>query len=206
MKTALLVVSIISLVLGACDSKEEPKGQAADPGAKGSDPGAKAKAADPTEEDPYAVIDFQALKRVVTQETVDGIAFTVELPEHRLYKKEIKKSDGTFPGYVTWQLGFRDGPGFTVQPVDFPASAESLKDGLLGPGQTVTLAEALPDGGLLQVVDEDTKKYFQVTVYRKNAAGQGARFSVSERRRDPIPGYDAEKAWAITVAKSFTLK
>jgi len=199
MKTAFLVVSILSLVCCACGSKDETKGQA-------TDPGAKAKAADPTEEDPFAFIDFQALKRVVTQETVDGIAFTVELPEHRLYKKEIKKGDGTFPGYVTWQLGFRDGPGFTVQPVDFPASAELLKDGLLGRGQTVTLAEALPDGGLLQVVDEDTKKYFQITVYRKNAAGKSARFSVSERRRDPIPGYDAEKAWALTVAKSFTLK
>ena len=145
------------------------------------------------------------LKRTVIQETVDGIPFSVELPEHRLYKKEIKKNDGTFPGYVTWNMGFRDGPGFTVQPVDFPASVESLKDGLLGSGQTVTLAEALPDGGLLQVVDEDTKKYYQVTMYRKTAAGKGVRFSVSDRRRDPIPGYDSEKAWAITVAKSLTL-
>lgn len=197
MKTALLVFSIISLFFCACSSKDEAKGKAADQ---------SAKADKPAKDDPFEVIDFQALKRVVVQETVDDIPFSVEIPEHRLYKKEIKKNDGTFPGYVTWNMGFRDGPGFTVQPVDvYPASAESLQDGLHGRGQTVTLVEALPNGGWLQVVDEDTKQYFQITVYRKNAAGKGVRFSVSERRSAPIPGYDAEKAWAITVAKSFIL-
>jgi len=197
MKTAILFISILSMAFCACSSKKEAPEKAAEQDKPVSPP---------SDDDPNLVIDWQGLKRVVIQETVDGLACSVEIPEHRLLKKEVKKHDGTWPGYVTWSLGFRDGPGFTVQPVDvYPASAESLQDGLHGPGQTVTLVEALPDGGWLQVVDEDTKKYYQITVYRKNAAGKGARFSVSERRRDPIPGYDAEKAWAVTVAKSFLL-
>ncbi|PKN24142.1 MAG: hypothetical protein CVU65_12615 [Deltaproteobacteria bacterium HGW-Deltaproteobacteria-22] len=199
MKTAILLLSILSMGTVACSSKGEKK----DPGE-----GKSAKVApvdNLDDDDPSKVIDWQSIKRSVIKETVDGIPFIIEIPEHRLLKKEIKKNDGTFPGYVTWSLGFRDGPGFTVQPADYPASEETLKESLLGQGQSVTLVEALPDGGWLQVVDEDSKKYYLITVYRKNAAGQSVRFSVSERRRNPIPGYDAEKAWAITVAKSFKL-
>jgi len=200
MKTAVLMLSIITMFLTVCSCGGEKKSPSKDPG--------KPTAGDPGNQDddnPNAVIDWQGMKRVVIKETVDDIPFSVEIPEHRLLKKEIKKNDGTFPGYVTWSLGFRDGPGFTVQPADFPASPESLKDRMHGRGQTVTLAETLPDGGIISVVDEDTKKYYLIEVYRKNAAGKSVRFSVSERRRDPIPGYDAEKAWAITVAKSFIL-
>ncbi|PKN47765.1 MAG: hypothetical protein CVU59_01630 [Deltaproteobacteria bacterium HGW-Deltaproteobacteria-17] len=199
MKIALLLLTCFSLGAVACNSKGENK----DPG-RNKDTKAPAASA-PDDDDPNTVIDWQAIPRSVIKETVDGIPFIIEIPEHRLLKKEIKKNDGTFPGYVTWSLGFRDGPGFTVQPADYPASEETLKESLLGQGQSVTRVEALPDGGWLQVVDEDSKKYYLITIYRKTAAGQGVRFSVSERRRNPIPGYDAEKAWAITVAKSFRL-
>jgi hypothetical protein len=199
MRVFILFLSILSMGTLACSSKAPGEAPAEGQSAMG------AAADDPDDDDPRKVIDWQGLKRRVIRDSVDGIAFSVEIPEHRLLKKEVRRHDGTFPGYVTWSLGFRDGPGFTVQPEDYPASDDILKNCLLGRDQSVTLVETLPDDGWIQVVEEDTKKYYRITVYRKTPAGQGVRYAVSERRRDPIPGYDAQKAWAITVAKTIRL-
>jgi hypothetical protein len=152
-------------------------------------------------------IDWPREKLTEYQGSVDGIAFKVRLPEHRL-RREDKKGDGTFPGYATWNAKGNpfDAPGFTVQPVEaFPESVESLKSRMHMPEQKVTVAEALPGGGFLEVVEEASKQYLSVTVYRKNAAGKGMRYGISERRSKGIPGFEAEKAWAIEVAKSLSL-
>lgn len=52
---------------------------------------------------------------------------------------------------------------------------------------------------------ESSKQYLHVAVYRKAPPGKALRFTISERRSKGIPRFEAEKAWAISVAKSLTL-
>ena len=180
------------------------KSGASDQGAKGGGTTAS------SEGDGAKPIEWPKEKRALVKDTVDGIAFTVEIPGHRLNREE-RKGDATLPGYVTWSSKGNpfEAPGFTVQPVPeelYPSSLESLKEGgLLMPEQKVTLAEALPGGGYLVVVVETSKQYLHVKAYRKNAAGKALRFSITERRSSGIPSFDAEKAWAIAVAKTLTM-
>ena len=195
--TSLVALLVLALaVTPSCkksdDGDDEKKGSGM---SAGSDDG---------EEKP---IDWPKEKLTEYKGSVDGIAFAVKLPEHRL-KREDKKGDGTFPGYATWNAKGNPftAPGFTVQPVEFfPESVESLKNGAHMPEQKVTQAEALPGGGFLLVVEEASKQYLQVTVYKKTAAGKGMRYGVQERSSKGIPEFESRKAWAIDLAKSLTL-
>lgn len=201
-----LVWVLVLALVGAAGCKKEEKSSSTGDGDKEAMGAMSAS----QEEEADKPIDWPKEKRNVYQGTADGIAFTVEIPEPRL-AIEVKKGDDTLPGYVTWNAkgNFLDAPGFTVRPLPaqlYPSSPEDLKTrGIMNPAQKVTLAEALPGGGFLQVTEEPSKHYLSVKVYRKNAAGKAVTFEISERRSKGIPSFEGEKAWAIAVAKSLTL-
>jgi hypothetical protein len=198
MRTILTVLTVASLICTAGCKKGEEGGKDEKKGgteASGGGDGEK-KAIDWTK---------QPLKTV--KDTVDGIAFSVDLPDG--LNREVKKGDDTFPGYVTWTAkgNFFEAPGFTVQPVlSFPESLERAAESTMTlPEQRVTHKEALPGGGYLLVISDVSKEFLDVTATRKNAAGKPVRFSVSERRSKGIPNFEAEQAWMIKVAKTFLL-
>jgi hypothetical protein len=198
MRTAILILGL-PLVLGAApacrkDEGSQEKRQGGDMSARSADDGEKP-------------VDWPKEKLVLYQGTVDGIAFKVELPEPRLAREE-KKGDDTLPGYVTWNAkgNFTLAPSFTVQPdVMFQDSLESLKGGVLMPEQKVTVAEALPGGGYLKVVEEASKRFLEVVVHRKSPAGKWVHYALTTRISAGIPSFEAFKAWAIRVAKTLVL-
>jgi hypothetical protein len=211
----LCALSVLCLLVSGCDSKSETKSDAK---AKTEEP-AKAKTdaeakpepeAKPDEVDPSkpsADWAKEALTKV--EDEVDGIKFSIELPAN--LKREVKASDGTFPGYVTWNgpNPFMD-PSFTVQidafpPADLEAAARKVETHPK-PAE-VTRKEELPDGGMLLSYIETSKEFVNVRAWRTSPSSKKVvRVTVQLRSTGEIPDLDALRAWMEQVVSSFAVQ
>ncbi len=141
-------------------------------------------------------------------ESVDGIPFTVSLPAS--LKKEVKKTDGTLPGYVHW-LGpspFMD-PSFTVQPSTFPpknleAAIESA--GIPAEPTKVVASGPLEGGGFYVSIVADSNQFLEVEGWQPTADKGVVSFSTSVRHSDGIANTDALRLWMESVVKTFRTK
>jgi hypothetical protein len=206
------------LVLGlACDKKEAPdekasedakaeaKDEAKDAAKDADEVAAKADEIDPSK--PSADWPKQPLAKV--EDEVDGVKFTIALPEK--LRREVKESDGTFPGYVTWNGAnpLMD-PTFTVQidsfpPADLDAAARKV-DTHPQPAE-VARKEQLPDGGMLLSFTETSKKFVSVRAWQTSASTQKVvRVTLQVRDSQPIPNLDELRPWMESVASSFAVQ
>lgn len=198
MKPATTILSILAAVsLFACgkDKDKEP------------DKDSKRESVEVSMDAPSVDWSAQALKN--TSDTVDGIAFSINLPAN--LKREVKIDDGTFPGYVTWNgpNPFLD-PSFTAQIATFPPKdlAEAEKSAVRGsdPREIIGKGE-LDGGGFFVSAAETSKQYINVEVWRTSAAtGKVVRFSIGTRSEGPIPNLDKLRLWMETVVTSFEVK
>src|SRR5688572_22949105 len=98
--STVVFLGALALLTPACDSKPEaePKSDAKPDKAKTDEKKAPAPEESPIDK-PSA--DWPTLALTKVDDEVDGIKFSISLPADKL-KREVKASDGTFPGYVTW--------------------------------------------------------------------------------------------------------
>jgi hypothetical protein len=197
----LIVVCSVALTSTGCKKKDdsstskETSSASRPSGRKGPGPGKTA-----------ADWSNKPLKPVADK--VDGVGFTVDLPDG--LKREEKKSDGTFPGYVTWNAKGNPfiAPGFTVQ-IDAmpPPNLESAaRSGMaLNPKLVVSRKEPIPTGFLV-THHEKSKKFISVKAWRKTSSGKFLRISVTQRNSNPIPNFEAQRGWMEKVAKSMKPK
>ena len=142
------------------------------------------------------------------QDEVDGHHFAVDLPSG--LKREAKKSDGTYPGYVTWTSPNPfEGPSFTVRPIEaamLPSDWETvpMNDTALAPTQVVT-EKALLAGGSYFVIEEPDKKFLEVSIYKK-APGGALLFEIMQRTSAPMAAFDAERAWFLKIGRTLVVK
>ncbi len=198
-RTSVWILSLAFLVLGCSGNKDGDKSPADESKAKqlpvASDVGP----------------DWSKRQIAPVSAVVDGVAFTVSLPDK--LKQEIKKSDGTYPGYVTWTDAVNplDAPVFTVQLDTFPPSTlEQAARSLMGmkKDRTVTVKEKLTDGFLV-AAEEPSKKFLHVQVWRfypkgaKGAKQKVVHFSIVHRTSAAMPHIEPLRAWFIKVARSF---
>src|SRR5262249_31509146 len=110
----------LTLLTLACDAKQD-----AEPKSDAKAEKAKAEEKKPApEESPIdkPSADWPTLALTKVDDEVDGIKFSLSIPSDKL-KREVKVSDGTFPGSVTWNgANFLMDPSFTVQIDSFPPS------------------------------------------------------------------------------------
>ncbi len=141
-------------------------------------------------------------------DAADGIAFVLKLPP--TLKREEKKSDGTFPGYVHWlpPNPFMD-PTFTVQANIFPA--KNLKEaveraGIPAEPTKVVGSGELPGGGFYVSILADSGEFLEVEACHSLGEKGALCFSTSVRRSEGIENAKALQAWMESIAKTFALK
>lgn len=208
MKPYAGLAALLALALsvgGGCGKSDDSKSKSAGSG------GAAGAPAKPTGEVNFdtPTVAWQNAALTKVSDAVDGVAFSVELPE-RLSREE-KKNDGTFPGYVTWNgpNAFLD-PSFTAQEVTFPpadlaAAENSMKRG--GEPRDVVRSEELEGGGYLVSVIETSRKYISVQVWKTSAATKKVfRFSIGQRSSNPIAELDALRQWMEKVVTTFSVE
>jgi hypothetical protein len=154
-------------------------------------------------------LDWSGTERKNISDTVDGIPFSIDLPAQ--LKREEKASDGTFPGYVTWNgpNPFLD-PSFTAQIATFPPKdlAEAEASALRGTDPREILSKGeLAGGGFCVSAAETSKKYLNVEVWQTSAStGKVVRFSIGTRSSDAIPNLDKLRLWMEAVVSSFKVQ
>ena len=205
--TLVLLASLALLAL-ACDSKEaEPKSDA-----KSDKDKTEAKKAPAPEESPIdkPSADWPTLALTKLDDEVDGIKFSLSLPADKL-KREVKVTDGTFPGYVTWNgANFLMDPSFTVQIDSFPPSdlaAAAREAETHSQPAEVTRQEALEGGGFLVSYVEKNKEFVSVRAWRTSpSTSKVLRVNLQVRQTEPIPNLDALRAWMESVAISLVVQ
>ena len=143
------------------------------------------------------------------EDKVDDIAFSIELPAD--LEKEVKASDDTFPGYVTWNgpNPLMD-PSFTVQVATFPpadlAAAARKVETHPNPAE-LARKEELEGGGFLVSFTETSKEFVNVRAWRTSpSSDKTVRVTIQTRASDPIENIDALRKWMEKVALSFALE
>ncbi|PRQ07867.1 hypothetical protein [Enhygromyxa salina] len=210
----VVILALAVASVAACDSQPKPandndKAAAAKPEAA---PPAEDKASGDDLDPSKPSSDWPTVALTKVEDEVDGIAFSIELPPAELLlPREVKKSDGTFPGYVTWngRNPLMD-PSFTVQIDSFPpADLEALARKIKTHPQPaeITRQEQLEDGGMLLSFIETSKQFVSVRVWRTSATTQKVvRVTLQVRDVGPIPNLDALRPWMEQVASSFTVE
>ncbi len=154
-------------------------------------------------------VDWSAQALTKTSDKVDSIAFSVALPPN--LQREEKISDGTFPGYVTWNgpNPFLD-PTFTAQIDAFPPEtlSKAEKGALRGTEPREILGSGEVDGGGFFVsAAETSKQYINVEAWQTSAAsGKVVRFSIGFRSSEAIANLDKLRLWMESVATSFQVE
>jgi hypothetical protein len=203
------IVLLCSFVwLAACDGDKPADGESKDAGK--SDKAEAAKPAVANEESPFEApsADWPTLALSKVDDAVDGLAFSISLPVDKL-KKEVKPSDGTFSGYVTWNGASFVDPSFTVQidslpPADLAAAARGVK--MHPQPAEVTRQEELEGGGFLVSYIETSKQFVSVRAWRTSpSTNKVVRVTLQMRNSKPIANIDALRGWMETVAISFTV-
>lgn len=201
---ALALVVCAGPAGAGCKKEPSPSNKAASEKPAGKAAGVAKKPPGPAE----TPADWSGKPLAPVNDQVDGAAFAVHLPDG--LKREEKKSDGTFPGYVTWNAKGNPfiAPGFTVQLDAMPpaslASAASQST-ILNPKLVVSRKEAIP-GGFLVTVHEPEKRFIKVTAWRKTGAGKHLRITVTQRNSNAIPNFAAQRGWMEKVAKSLAAR
>lgn len=210
-RTRPLVLTLALACISACDSKP------ADADAKPADAATKAAGDKKADEKPKAddldpskpSADWPNEALTKTENEVDGIAFSIELPAG--VKPKVKKGDGTLPGYVTWNGAnpLMD-PTITVQIDSFPpADLEAVGRKVKTHPQPAEAArqEQLEDGGMLFSMVETSKKFVSVRVWRTSPSTKSVvRVTLQHRDGEPIANLDALRAWMEKIAVSFQPK
>ena len=201
-----LLLSPTLLASGCDDAKEGSKAAAADPAEKEA---AKEKAADdlfgpdpskPTRDWPEEALD-------TVEDEVDGIEFSLDIPAK--LKREEKKNDGTFPGYVTWNGGnpFMD-PSITVNVETFPP--KDLDDAVKGmenesTPRKVERKQAIEGDGFMVSAIEPSKEFVIAQAWQK-AGDKTITVTVMQRDEKAIPNLDELRPWMEAVAMSLKAK
>jgi hypothetical protein len=203
-----LVLFASLLLTSACDGGKEGEPKSAEDEAAKPDK-AKAEASAPEEspiDKPSA--DWPTLALTKIDDEVDGIKFSISLPTDKL-KREVKASDGTFPGYVTWNgANFLMDPSFTVQLDSFPPTDLEKAARLSHPHPAeVTRQEELPGGGYLVSFIEKNKEFVSVRAWRTSpTANKVVRVTLQVRNTGGIANLDALRPWMETVASSLVVQ
>ena len=159
------------------------------------------------ESSPASPVPIDWSKQAVkpTSVEVDGQKFQVSLPDG--LELEIKKGDGTFPGYANWtSSASHDDPSFLVQSNEFPP--RDLDDAVrkLESGKYKATVKDAVDGGFLVAVVDDPKELLKVELVKKGKSGKWYGFSILQRARKPIANLDATQAWMLATVKTFVIE
>lgn len=197
---------VLALALvAACDTiatKEAPPATASVAPAPAKDAKPAAKPAPAPEPTP---VDWAKQAVKPTSVEVDGQKFQVSVPDG--LKLEIKKGDGTFPGYANWTSNASfDDPSFTVQAVEFPPRDLDDAARKLETGKYKTTVKEAVDGGFLVAVMEDSKEYLHVELVKKGKTDKWYRFSIMQRTSKPMTNLDATQAWMLATVKTFVIE
>jgi hypothetical protein len=204
---SLLLGSLIMLA-PACDggSKADESKSAAQP-EKPAKTGDKAPAPEESPIDKPSA-DWPTLALTKIDDEVDGLKFSISLPTDKL-KREVKASDGTFPGYVTWNgANFLMDPSFTVQIDSFPPTDLERAAKLMHPQPAeVVRQEALEGGGFLVSFIETNKEFVSVRAWRTSpSTNKVLRVTLQVRNSGGIKNLDALRPWMETVASSLVVQ
>ena len=152
--------------------------------------------------------DWPTLALTKIDDEVDGLKFSISLPTDKL-KREVKASDGTFPGYVTWNgANFLMDPSFTVQIDSFPPTDLERAAKLMHPQPAeVVRQEALEGGGFLVSFIETNKEFVSVRAWRTSpSTNKVLRVTLQVRNSGGIKNLDALRPWMETVASSLVVQ
>jgi hypothetical protein len=204
--TFVLLGSLL-LLASACDGGKdgEPKSADAKPETAKIDEKAPAPEESPIDK-PSA--DWPTLALTKVDDEVDGIKFSISIPSDKL-TREVKASDGTFPGYVTWNgANFLMDPSFTVQIDSFPPTDLEKAARLSHPHPAeVTRQEALEGGGFLVSFIETNKEFVSVRAWRTSpTANKVLRVTLQVRNTGGIANLDTLRPWLETVASSLVVQ
>jgi hypothetical protein len=154
--------------------------------------------------------DWPTLALTKVDDEVDGIKFSLSLPADKL-EREVKASDGPFPGYVTWNgANFLMDPSFTVQVDSSPPTdlADAARKAAVAPQPgDVARKEELEGGGFVVSFVEKTNEFVRVEAWRTSpSTNKVLRAKVQVRQTEPIPNLDALRSWMETVASSLVVQ
>jgi hypothetical protein len=207
--SALVLLGSLTLLASACDGGKESEPKSADdkpakPTAKGDEK--KPAPGESPIDQPSA--DWPTLAITKVDDEVDGIKFSISLPSDKL-KREVKASDGTFPGYVTWNgANFLMDPSFTVQIDSFPPTdLEKAARLMHAQPAEVVRQEALEGGGFLVSFIEKNQEFVSVRAWRTSAAtSKVVRVTLQVRNTGGIKNLDTLRPWMETVASSLVVQ
>lgn len=193
------------LLAGACDGGSDREAKST------GDKTEKAEAKKPApEESPIdkPSADWPTLALTKVDDEVDGLKFSLSLPADKL-KREVKASDGTFPGYVTWNgANFLMDPSFTVQIDSLPPKDLESAARLTHPQPAeVTRQEALEGGGFLVSFIETNKEFVSVRAWKTSpSTSKVLRVTLQTRNTGGIANLDTLRPWLETVASSLVVQ
>lgn len=206
--STLVLLGSLTMLAPACDdgSKADDPKSAAQP--EKSD---KTEEKAPTPEEapinkPSA--DWPTLATTKVDDEVDGLKFSISLPSDKL-KREVKLTDGTFPGYVTWNgANFLMDPSFTVQIDSFPPADLEKAAALRHPQPAeVVRKEALEGGGFLVSYIESSKEFLKVRAWRTSpSTSKVLSVTIQVRNVGGIENLDTLRPWLETVASSLVVQ
>jgi hypothetical protein len=201
----LLLLGSLTMLAAACDGGS--KTDETKPAAESDKTEEKTPAPEESPIDKPSA-DWPTLAITKVDDEVDGLKFSISLPSDKL-KREVKASDGTFPGYVTWNGGnFLMDPSFTVQIDSFPPADLERAASLHHPQPAeVVRQEALEGGGFLVSFIEKNKEFVSVRAWRTSpTTNKVLRVTLQVRNTGGIKNLDTLRPWMESVASSLVVQ
>jgi hypothetical protein len=201
----LLLLGSLTMLAAACDGGS--KTDETKPAAESDKTDEKTPAPEESPIDKPSA-DWPTLAITKVDDEVDGLKFSISLPSDKL-KREVKASDGTFPGYVTWNGGnFLMDPSFTVQIDSFPPTDLERAASLHHPQPAeVVRQEALEGGGFLVSFIEKNKEFVSVRAWRTSpTTNKVLRVTLQVRNTGGIKNLDTLRPWMESVASSLVVQ
>lgn len=185
---AIIVIGLC--LLSACESKKKEESQ-----------GRHSSGREDPPPDLTTNAQIIAAPLVAIDSTADGKPFSIQLPLGVLKKAEVNGA------YSTWHVkqDWLTTPSFTVT-----ASAMKMKDGETGDAtpmgndvseRVIARAEALDDGGYINLDERKDHAFFNLEVCRPSGEGRLC-CSVMQRDKNPIASYAEMVAFAEKVCKT----
>lgn len=178
----------------------------------GAPAGADKPAQKPAAREPEALKDRSQTALTPTKETIDAVAFTIDLPAG--FKREANAKEQWINWTVTDGNPFKE-PSITIKlsdavmvPGDLGALARSATSASQDkPPLVVSRQEELPGGGMIVVAERSDALYFKVdAVHRRDDKVLRCSFlqrtGIGKPDDTPIPNFAATKAWAEKICGS----
>lgn len=179
-------------------------------------PAKKPEAPAPTRSSGPELVDHSQAPLVATRETIDGVSFSIELPDG--LKREEKPAEKWINWTFTAGNPFKE-PSITVKLGDPVMSAKDLATMVRRatgmsqdkPPLVVAKQEELPGGGFLVLVERSDGQYFKLEAQHRSgdkivSCSVGQRTGTGRPDDVPVPSFAATKAWAEKLCLSLKIE